>query len=347
MAGKRQHDIPRFLLNGFASRTQGENHFVWCFRKDKLPFEPNTLNVGLQKFFYGEAGPGTLDDLITEKEGAYAGCVARIKNERTLAASEEEILVEFVHSLTIRSRHLRDTIQHGFNTTFGELASVFTDADRIPGFMLEQMRKDTSMWQEGFGSYIRKKYGVLNRSEKRRRVKQEKKSFEQWFKHGMEAHARKEAEKNKRKFEQWDKDAEDMLKTSHNSALKRILSQATDEPSPGYLRLRQLNWYVQSFEKGALILGDITVLQSDRLSGKMFSAFGKDKGDVILLPLSHDLLVVGAPERLVETPTAHEINRNTARLSLDFFISSRNSEQEAEYRNLLGTQPVKFKKVLD
>lgn len=347
MAGKRQHDIPCFLLNGFASRTQGKNHFVWCFRKEKPPFEPNTLNVGLKKFFYGESGPETLDDLITKKEGTYAECVNRVREERTLTPYDEETFVEFVYSLTLRSRHLRGTIQNGLNSMFGELASVFTDADRMPDFMLEQMRKDTPMWREGFESYIRKTYGVLNRSEKRRRVKQEKKSFERWFKHGMEDHARKEAKKNKRKFEQWDKNAEDMLKTSHNDALKRVLFQSTDEPSPGSLRFRQLNWHVKTFENGALILGDIVVLQFDRQSQEMSSVFGKKKGDIILMPLSHNLLVVGASERMVEIPTAHEINRNTAQLSLDFFISSRNSKQEAEYQSLLGIQPVKFKKILD
>jgi hypothetical protein len=68
MSGRRQHDVPRFLLNGFASKVvhgaEEDEYSVWCFRKGKPPFEPNTKNVGLQKFFYGESGKGSLDDLI-------------------------------------------------------------------------------------------------------------------------------------------------------------------------------------------------------------------------------------------------------------------------------------------
>lgn len=123
MSGKRQHYIPRLLLDGFATRTQGDNSFVWCFRKSGPPFETNTLNVGLQNHFYGESGQGSLDDFITNKlETKHSTCVSQLRKDRSVTSpADEETLMDFVHSLVLRTGNPRDTLQTGFTSIFNEL----------------------------------------------------------------------------------------------------------------------------------------------------------------------------------------------------------------------------------
>ena len=54
MSGKRQHLIPQFLQEGFASHTSGEKTFTWIYRKGVPPFNSNIINVGVEGWFYTE-----------------------------------------------------------------------------------------------------------------------------------------------------------------------------------------------------------------------------------------------------------------------------------------------------
>jgi hypothetical protein len=76
MAGANQHTIPRFLLNGFASRTTGKEVYVWLYRHDGIVAEVNTKGVGSERYFYGGPGEQSVDDAITEAETEYAALIA-------------------------------------------------------------------------------------------------------------------------------------------------------------------------------------------------------------------------------------------------------------------------------
>lgn len=349
MAGKRQHDIPRFLLNGFASRTEGENSFVWCFRKDSQPFETNTLNIGLQKFFYGEPDADSLDALITnELEDKHAECVARVRKDRNLtSSSDEETLVEFVHSLALRTRNLRDILQKGVTAILNELYAVVSDADVARRQMLKEQEKNSPVWDKALTDYVRAKYGVQNRWLEKYLKWQENKDFKRWLTHGAEAHIQRQAALHKAQLTLLFDKLGEMARTSHNDALKKVFASSADDPAPRYNRYRELRWRVQRLHSASLILGDVAVLQFERHSGRFSAAFDGVKGDIILLPLSHDLLAVGVAEDTGKLPSPPSINRSSAELSLHFFVSSRNSEQEKDYQNLIGRSALRVPKIFN
>lgn len=64
MAGIRHHILPKFLLKGFASKVDGQEVFTWVYRKEGKVFEANTLNVSVEKHFYGKTGELNVDDEI-------------------------------------------------------------------------------------------------------------------------------------------------------------------------------------------------------------------------------------------------------------------------------------------
>ena len=110
---------------------------------------------------------------------------------------------------------------------------------------------------------------------------------------------------------------------------------------------RQLRWYIQPLESKSLILGDVALLQFEQQRRKFSMAFNNiNKGDVILLPLRHDLLLMGLPEEVGSLPSPHEINCASAKLSFHFFVASENSERERTYQMLLGQGTLQVPRVL-
>ncbi|HEX6718874.1 MAG TPA: DUF4238 domain-containing protein, partial [Pyrinomonadaceae bacterium] len=127
MAGKRQHEIPRFLTQGFASRivskaSKENSIFVWVYRKGSEPFECNTINIGVERQFYDD-GVVNVDDEITELERTFARSVNDARELQDGSKISDERLFEFIDNLTMRTKHLRDSV-----TDIGEFA-----IDRILG----------------------------------------------------------------------------------------------------------------------------------------------------------------------------------------------------------------------
>jgi hypothetical protein len=124
--------------------------------------------------------------------------------------------------------------------------------------------------------------------------------------------------------------SKELMKESHNKALYSWL----EDPGIGLSRDLQLRWRVQMLEGNSLILGDPVVLYR-RADDSHLSA-GLGKRDLVLVPLAHNLLLIGAVDKAVELPSLDEINRSSAELSLNFFISHCRGQKEEEYHKLIG-----------
>ena len=84
-----------------------------------------------------------------------------------------------------------------------------------------------------------------------------------------------------------------------------------------------------------MILGDAPVIYRETDSTQ-FSSGVSGTANLVLLPLSHNLLLIGAADETVSLPPRDEVNRNSAELSLYFFVSHQCSEEEIEYHKLIG-----------
>jgi hypothetical protein len=97
-----------------------------------------------------------------------------------------------------------------------------------------------------------------------------------------------------------------------------------------------MRWKVQIAEGEPLILGDVAVLQYERKTGKFSAAYDGINGDMVLLPISPQLLLVGILEDPGPLPSIAKINYHSAALSIHYFVSSRHSEREREYQEIIG-----------
>ncbi|MGH8007050.1 MAG: FKBP-type peptidyl-prolyl cis-trans isomerase [Candidatus Binatia bacterium] len=319
--------------------------FVWQFRKNALPKEVSILDIGHSKFFYGKPGPGTLDARITDDENEHGAFVARLRRERKLSPSDEETLVEFVHHVALRTRNLRDTLEKSFQFMFEEIYSIFTDPEAACQQMLREQEKGSHIWDQVLTSYVRNKYGVRNYWLEIFLKWLENKDCKRWLTHGAETHVRQQTALYKEQLTPLIGQVGEGIKASHNEGLARVFQSSASDSPPRHRYYRQLRWRVQELEEGTLILGDVAVLQFERRSGKFSAAFDGVAGDVIFLPLSHNLLVIGSPEDTGDLPASYEINSSSAKLSLHYFVASRNSEQEKGYQRLLGSATFRAPKI--
>jgi hypothetical protein len=116
---------------------------VWCFTKDREPIEANIDNIGHQRDFYGSAGPGTLDDKITDLEDRYAGVLSDLRLGSGKQLVDVPAIPSMVAHFAMRTRALRqstvsiatdmvDAVQHNiFRPAFlhGLLKQTFSERE--------------------------------------------------------------------------------------------------------------------------------------------------------------------------------------------------------------------------
>ena len=122
---------------------------------------------------------------------------------------------------------------------------------------------------------------------------------------------------------------------SHKDALDRFLD--LKEPSKRHHQYSNLHWIIRSYNPNQFILGDICVLTMDTKS-QSFSPpiFSKKDNFILLLPISHDTLLIGSDSKEPLLPPPEVLNSYSVELSIDFFVSSINSEREKQFSKRIG-----------
>jgi hypothetical protein len=111
-------------------------------------------------------------------------------------------------------------------------------------------------------------------------------------------------------------------------------------PATAMQMYRELRWAVSSSPIIPLILGDIgPVWQAEEANRFAVPLLSLNEGrGRLLLPISTDLLLVGSsPDLALEgVVDAAQLNRASARQSMEFFISAQNTEREGQYHAIIG-----------
>jgi hypothetical protein len=144
MAGKRQHFIPRFLQEGFASHRSGDATFTWVYRRDAKAFNSNIINVGVEGAFYTEGDDTQADDLITEAEGEFAALVAYLKTERPTALLDLRVPRLIAH-LEVRTRHLRQSLLQTGELLVSRLLDFMANDAAFTKYLERRYREDPAI----------------------------------------------------------------------------------------------------------------------------------------------------------------------------------------------------------
>ncbi len=120
---RRNHFIPRFLLNRFASRIEGKKYWVWQVAHTGSPIEISTRDAAVTPYFYGTPDSGVEDAFATVETRFGQTLIAIDAGDSPQAHSED--LRQYVWTLAVRTRALREQLiatTDRFLTGFAEFA---------------------------------------------------------------------------------------------------------------------------------------------------------------------------------------------------------------------------------
>ena len=126
-ARKRNHFIPRVLLNRFATRKQGAKRWIWQFQRDSEPREISTRDVAVRSYFYGRRDTGVEDAFVPLE--SRAGTFLRSIDGGEPVESWSEVAREFVYTLGVRTDALRAQVAEAGDRLLDQLAASTETSD--------------------------------------------------------------------------------------------------------------------------------------------------------------------------------------------------------------------------
>lgn len=322
MAGIRHHILPRFLLKGFASRVQGEESFTWVYHKGRNPYETNTKNVSVEKFFYGKEGELCADDEITKLEGEYAVLIEELREKDDRYEVSNIRIGAFIAHLLFRTKLLRNFAHNSAEYMLDELAEHFSDFENMKNFILKRPNLIKGSIEEEL-----KKYPISKRQKKMLMHKAQQSILTPIFL----KHNETEIKMKIQSLIKYAKNAlPKMVKDGHVKALnKKSIS------GPRVDSYNNLRWFVCKSTQ-PLILGDTGCLFE--INGKKRFRAINDKDEQILnvfLPISSDRILVGVPSSMPQF-SFDVINEAIAKCSQEYFVCSASSENFLKLHTLIG-----------
>jgi hypothetical protein len=323
MVGKRQHFIPRFLQEGFASHTSGDEFFTWVYRKGMPAFNSNITNVGVEGLFYTEGDDSQADDLITNAEGPFSSLVRSLRSVAPAAVSDR-LLPRLIAHLEVRTRHLRQSVLQAGGFLLSRLLDFMSDEDAFIAYLETRLRSDPSVLRESFSKELAKQGFPPS-------LLQPLIQLSTPLLPAFMAQFRPELAKLTEALRSsLPKMLHDATKSGHISALKKEIS-----PETRIRRYDNLAYSVVENSGSPLILGDSAVLF--RVQGpRAYKAF-LDKDDVLIqvvLPLGSTRALVGAHEGVGVLPP--DLRQALARCSLEYFIAAENSDANSLLQDEIG-----------
>jgi len=313
MSGKRQHFIPRFLQEGFASHVNNDGVFTWLYRKNARPVNTNIVNVGVESFFYTDGSDTKADDMITVAEEAFSNLVKELRTSSPMRLSDPQI-PELIAHLEIRTRHLRQSFLQVGDYLVSRFLDFMGDENSYVDYLKRRFRNDPTMLRKSLADELEKRGLPETMLETIWEVSSPLlPSLIEQLKPTLRLFAvymRSELPRRLR----------NAAKSGHIRALQNGVT-----PVGRIQRYKDLTYEVAVVRESGLILGDSIILFNVE-GPKPYKTFvGKDDIlNAVVLPLTSSRLLVGACEGFVVSD--HNWPEAIARCSLEYFISNDNSD---------------------
>jgi len=320
VAGIRQHYLPRFLQRPFVNETG----FTWLFRKNQPGVTVSTANVGLEKSFYTETDNTTVDDAITAEEKEFSRTTNRLHSSPRGKTNSSGIPRLLAH-LEVRSRHIRQNFLQSTTSLYEKTIPVLNDTQRFGGLLSAHIKNDPTNLVE----MVRDSLRDNGRSESEAAAIAS--AIEQSLPDLLERMAPELQTAAAGILQNLPETLRRAVKGAHIQALQKTI--APDVRAQWY---EQLTFEIAEVSTNDMILGDSAVLfQVD--GPKQFKP-AAEKGDVIVaafLPLAPDRVLIGTHQPYYFDSS--ELRRAIARCSLEFFIASADSDENAALAEAIGT----------
>jgi hypothetical protein len=135
---RRQHIIPRFLINAFSSRSKGKAQHAYLFRRGAPGRECNTRTLLTERLFYGEPNETGVEALLQLDEDRFAPTHRTVLATGRLSEGELHVLLDFVGHLAVRGVHFRCGVAEAASEASQEMRRVLT-SDQTARFIADSV----------------------------------------------------------------------------------------------------------------------------------------------------------------------------------------------------------------
>ena len=331
MSGARQHFFPRFLKKGFASKIIKKEVYTWVFTKEKEPYETNTRNIGLEKFFYGKPEDSQADSLITDKETEFGLFIDELRNNVRDTEIESRTPSELVTHLIIRTQHIRESLT-GVGKTFVDLAqNNINSSQAFKKFLVNIIQNKPELIEESLRKEVLKKFPPSTPPDLIDKFIKLAKMFipqiiEQQHEEGHIFFSNLLVKMN------------DEMKSLVKGAQVRVLSESV-VPEKHLEKFEHFKWKLIVVDNAKFILGDIGPIGFYKPEGT-FQPFLLSKGELAtaLLPISDKNIILGSSQSPSLEHSFDEINEAIASLSKFYFISRAKNKRNMQLSKLIGSK---------
>lgn len=335
MAGKRQHYIPRFLQRGFLAERSGDAERTWLHRRGTAARLVGIKDVGVGEFFYSKLGAAdeeVLDDLITALESDIHTSLRELQHTPRGASVDPRISARITTHLTLRTAHVRSTFLQGAEQLLEQMFALVADSDELrqmmgvdsSGMSLSLAAIDEELNTSLLGELLPRPFA------RRAMAFLLRESFNGFHSSHMPMVSEV--------LTKLVKSLPTIIRDSHNNAMK--VTQANQWET----ELAQLSWRTCSVVD-AILPDCIALAQSGSDSLTALTWRERQRPDVIILPIAHDLLLVGSRGEIKDIEI-EKINAASASCSDSFFIA-RSSCDSTDLASLIGQRcSLSIKKVI-
>lgn len=328
MAGKRHHFLPRFLLSGFASKVQKNEAYCWVYRKAGQHFEANITKVGVEKFFYGDLDNDFADSVITDAEPKYAEFLNELRSSSVDRPVDPLLAAEFTVHLAVRNRNLREDVSSTVETLFEGIKEKVSDTKILRQLVINYLNDNPKELERMFRKNVLQ--GVqLPRSQYKIKLAQHRLLIPSLINSAPESTLREIANT----LGAFEDRLRPSIKDGHNKAIAK-----NHAPLKRIEAISNLEWKIHDFGANSLILGDFgayAIRNDDQSPCSLI--YAEDNVDVVVLPISHQRLLVGKNTSSKYSLKPKEVNQYSASISRQFFVSSISADERIHFVSLIGT----------
>jgi len=316
MQGKRQHVIPRFLLKGFQSKSEGRKIYCWVFPKEGKAYETNIINIAIEKEFYTQKNDAVVDKVITNAEQGFSILIKELRKIKNNSSIQDNRVPLFLAHLEIRTRHLRNFILKSGDILFNRFVDFLSSGTLIENILIR------------FSSNYQFIKSIVSKELKNRGLpKILEENLIEKFQASSNLMIRELEPPIRNLLRKLKKELPDLLpKWTKNAHIKSLTKSI--HPETRVQNYNQLNYTLVVVDDDDLILGDNgVILEVD--SQRRFKTFWEKENNVInvFLPISKNQILVGTKSPEISPISIKTIKETTASCSREFFVASKRTEQ--------------------
>ncbi|HEV2851495.1 MAG TPA: DUF4238 domain-containing protein [Thermoanaerobaculia bacterium] len=329
MSGRRRnHFIPRFLLNRFASRRDGKKSWIWQISRDGKAVEVSTRDTAVATDFYG--GPETgLEDAFAAAETELSQTLARIERGEPLSGYADE-LRQLVWALAMRTRAFREhfvkvtegfveELQKSIETQAAQRAMV----RRVEARLFESIEKDIEALPEEARGFVA---AFFSDPAAREFMAKEVKGF-------MRSPLPQLFFGQMRDMLYAQGVLQEAAEEGHIKGLAQMLAEKKPPSafSPAHWRLCRV--------ETQMVLGDLCIVAVDG-EGKYGAILESDvfSWQTLYLPISNSTVLVAGKQELRPLLSPEDVNRISAELSSSHIYCSKPTDSILSLAPLIGAK---------